>query len=320
MRVKVPLAAVSIIMTALFVGAQKKPTIRTIQSVSNGTEMTIVVTPVPRGEKEEIVAAKLQGSDFAVYENKVRQRILNVRPAGDVPTTIAIVIQDNLNWRVNNEIKGLREFISKLPAGTRVMTAYLGLGGAIVMQEPTTDRKQAADSLRVIRSSSFPLTFSPFDGVADAAGHFNQTNERRLMIVISDGLDMSRGFGGASPTMSIGLDRAISECQRRGVAVYTIYAPVGERRYGRFDLNYGQGSLIRLADETGGESYFTSIEFINFAPYLEEFIETSRRQWIITYRSSSLGTKFRKVAVTTDFDIHLHHTAGYKPASQNRVP
>ena len=316
MRYKIFTTTIALVLFfALSVAAQNKPKIKTNRTNSNGTEMSIIVTAVPHGDKERALADKLRPADFAVYENKTRQRIISVKPASEAPTSIAVVIQDNLNWRVNSEIKELKKFIENLPDATRVMTAYLAVGGAIVTQELTTDRKQASETLRIVRGGSFSPGFSPFDGIADVAKHFDGAAPgRRIMIVISDGFDFSRGFAGASPFLSIELDRAIRECQRRGIAVYTIYAP-GEdrRRMGRFEFNYGQGSLIRLADETGGESYFTSFDFANFRPYLDEFTETAARQWLITYKTSTIGKGFRTIKVTTDFDVHLHHLAGYFP-------
>jgi VWFA-related protein len=304
---------------ALGVSAQKRPKLQTVPAAGNGTEMSVLVTAVPRGDRERAIADALKPGDFAVYENKNRQKITSVKRAADSPMFIAVVIQDSLNWRVNSEIKELRSFIEKLPDGTRVMTAYLTIGGAIVTQELTTNRKQAAETLRIVRGGSFPPSFSPYQGVTDVAKHFDKSaNGRRMMIIISDGLDMSRGFAGASPFFSVDLDRAIRECQQRAIAVYTIYAPGGEdrRRFSRFEFNYGQGSLIRLADETGGESYFTTFGFNNFSPYLEEFTETYALQWLIDYKSSTVGKGFRKIEITTDFDVPLHHSAGYFPRTQ----
>jgi hypothetical protein len=133
-----------------------------------------------------------------------------------------------------------------------------------------------------------------------------------MVLVVSDGLDLSLGVRWASPYFSVSLDKAIREAQRRGVAVFPIYAPTEDRRpYGRFAVNYGQGSLIRLADETGGECY---IGFdTNFSPFLKDFKSVLTRQWLITYSSPTAGPKFRRIEVTTDFDIHLHHVPGYEP-------
>lgn len=305
-----------LLLFASFTTAQNKPRLKVGGAVNNGKEMSIIVTAVPHGDSERVVADKLQPTDFAVLENNRQQRIVSVKPAAEAPMAVAVVVQDNLDWRVNIEIKELKNFIEKLPDGSRVMTAYLTVGGAIVTQELTDNRKQAAETLRIIRGGTL-FGFSPFEGVRGVASHFdNPRPERRMMIVVSDGFDFSRGFAGASPFFSVELDRAIRECQRRGIAVYTIYAPGSDRnRMGRFEFNYGQASLVRLADETGGESYLTGMEFTNFSPYLYEFSETTARQWLIAYKSATTGSGFRRIEVTTDFDVHLHHQSGYFPTA-----
>ncbi len=306
---------VTLIVFVGVVWAQDKPKLQTKNQSSVGKEMTILVTAYPHNDKQRDLVSKLQNNDFAVLENKRSQKIISAKNATEAAINLAVVVQDNLDWRVNNEIKGLKEFIRNLPEGSRVMTAYLTIGGAIVTQELTTDRKQAADTLRIIRGVSLPPVFSPYDGVQDVLKHFEEkTIGRKIILAVSDGLDMSGGYIYASPYFSISLDRAIRDAQRRGISIYTIYAPSEDRKpYGRFAINYGQGSLIRLADETGGESYISGLDFINFSPYLEEFKQTFPRQWLITYRSSTVGTGFRRIEVTTDFDLHLHHPAGYQP-------
>lgn len=294
---------------------QNKPKLQTKDRELAGKEMTILVTAYPHHDKQRELIAKLQNDDFAVLENKHSQKIISVKKASEAPINLAVVVQDNLDWRVNNEIKGLKEFIQTLPAGSRVMTAYLTIGGAIVTQELIPNLQQAADSLRIIRNGSFPTAFSPYDGVQGVLKHFEEkTPGRQMILVVSDGLDMSGGYLWANPYFSISLERAIRDAQRRGISIFTIYASSEDRKSGgRFAFNYGQGSLIRLAAETGGESFISGLDFVNFAPYLEEIKETFPRQWLITYRSSTMGKEFRRIEVTTDFDIHLHYLAGYQP-------
>jgi VWFA-related protein len=303
-----------VVCCAGFVFGQDKPKIQTKNQNTSGKEFTLLVTAYPHNDKQRAIAAKLQNSDFAVLEDKRTQKIISVKNAAELPINVAIVVQDNLDWRVNSEIKGLKDFIQGLPQGSRVMTAYLTNGGAIVTQELTTDRRQAAETLRIIRGVSFPPTFSPYDGVQTVLQHFeDKTIGRKMVLVVSDGLDMSLGYNYASPYFSISLDKAIKEAQRRGISIFTIYAPSEDRRiYGRFAVNYGQGSLIRLADETGGESYI-GLDLVNFSSFLQEFKEAVPYQWLITYHSSTVGNQFRRIEVTTDFDVHLHHPAGYEP-------
>ncbi|HJQ71318.1 MAG TPA: hypothetical protein VKA70_20235 [Blastocatellia bacterium] len=282
----------------------------------DGSEVTILVTAHPHSDRTRQAAGALQPGDFSVREEKRPQQILSAKRASEAPLVLAVLIQDDLVTRVNNEIKQIKEFIRGLPEGSRVMTGYLTAGSINVTQDFTTDRQRAADSLRIIKSSASSAPFNPYVEVREALKRFDAEPEgRRMILLVSDGLDISRGFSSASPTLSIDLDRAIADAQRRGVAVFTFYAPsVGVTGSSRIASNFGQGSLNRLADETGGEAFFSGTDFVSFEPYLKDLKELMGLQWVITYRSSNTRSGFRRIEVTAESDVHLHHPKGYRPA------
>ncbi len=282
---------------------------------ADGREVTILVTAHPHSDRTRAEAMKLRPEDFSVREEKLPQKIISVKRASEAPPIIAVLLQDDLQSRVNNELKGMKEFIRSLPEGSRVMTGYITAGSLRVTQDFTTDRASAAESLRIIRGSASAAPYNPYVELTEALRKFDsQPAGRRLVLMVSDGLDTSRGIRSASPTQSIDLDRSIREAQRRGVAVFSFYAPsVGLSGGSRFEANFGQSSLNRLADETGGEAFFSGFDFVSFDPYFREFNELLGLQWLITYRSGNIGSSFREIEVTTDADVHLHHPDGYKP-------
>jgi VWFA-related protein len=278
-------------------------------------EITILVTAMPHNERTRNIAEKLEPIDFAVYEDKKSQKIISSKKAGQEPIVLAVLIQDNLVSRVNNELGEIKNFILSLPENSKVMTAYISTGRLQVRQQFTTDKEKAAKSLRILLSSDIATPFSPYMQVVDALEMFNDQPKkaRRMLLLVSDGLDDTFGFRLSSPSFSIHLDRTIREAQRQGVATFAIYAPsVSLRRFNRHAINYGQGSLLKLADETGGEAFFSGSDFVTFNPYFKDYTEMLNNQWLITYRSKSGSKGFRKIEVTTDFDIHLHHQAGYR--------
>ena len=260
-------------------------------------------------------AMKLRADDFVVREDKRPQQIISVKRASEAPTILAVLIQDDLVSRVNNELNTIKEFIRRMPDGSRVMTAYVTSGTLQVSQDFTTDRERAAASLRVVRSNESGSPYNPYVEVVEALRRFDtQPAGRRLILLISDGLDTSHGFRGASPMHSPDLDRAIAEAQRRGVSVFSIYAPtVGLARVRGMEVNFGQGSLIRLADETGGEAFMSGTDFVTFDPYFKELNDVLGLQWLVTYRSSGIGRSFRSVEITTEQNVHLHYADGYRP-------
>jgi VWFA-related protein len=283
--------------------------------VDAGDEVTILITAHPHNDRAREIAAKLRPDDFVVLEERRKQRVVSVKGASEAPPIIAVLMQDNLVSRVNNEIEGVKNFIRRLPEGSRVMTGYITTGSLRVTQGFTTDRDCAADSLRAIAGSDSAAPFNPYVEVIEALRHFDsQPPGRRIVLLVSDGLDISRGFRGGSPLFSLDLERAITEAQRRGVAVFSFYAPtVGLTNWSRTAVSWGQGSLNRLADETGGAAFFLGTSFVSFDQYFKGLNELLDFQWLITYRSSNTGEGFRRVEVTTDYDLSLRRPAGYRP-------
>ena len=283
--------------------------------VAAGDEVTILITAHPHNDRAREIAAKLRPDDFVVLEERRKQRVVSVKRASEAPPLIAVLMQDNLVSRVNNEIEGVKNFIRRLPEGSRVMTGYITTGSLRVTQGFTTDRDCAADSLRAIAGSESAAPFNPYVEVIEALRHFDsQPPGRRIILLVSDGLDISRGFRGGSPLFSLDLERAITEAQRRGVAVFSFYAPtVGLTSWSRTAVSWGQGSLNRLADETGGSAFFSGTSFVSFDPYFKRLDELLGFQWLITYQSSNTGEGVRRIEVTTDYELRLRHPAGYRP-------
>ncbi|HEX8337314.1 MAG TPA: hypothetical protein VF621_11335 [Pyrinomonadaceae bacterium] len=251
--------------------------------------------------------------DLQVFEDGERQEILAIRGAGRSPLTLAVLIQDDLVSSVSNEIKGIGAFIRKLPPGSRVMVGYLSSGSLRVRQKFTNDLERAAKSLRIPLSSTAASPYNPFALTRDAVKRFeSQPIGRRAVLVVSDGIDLSRGATNSSPAQSIDLQRTIDEAQRLGVPVYTMYAP----SVGGGDLslvNNGQGSLQRLSDETGGRAFFQGTGApVSLDRYLREFDALLSRQFALTYLSTHPDKGFHKVRVVADTgDAEIFYPKGY---------
>ncbi|MEO6391524.1 MAG: hypothetical protein ABIP75_06705 [Pyrinomonadaceae bacterium] len=184
------------------------------------------------------------------------------------PLDIAILIQDDVVARVGNELGVTREFIRSLPDGSRVMIGYVRAGTLQVRQSFTEDLDQAAKALRVPTGSSSSAPYNPYVEVVEALKKFDSSDRMKAVLLVSDGLDTSRGFDVSSTTDSIDLQRAIREAKKRGVAVYSFYAPtVTEGSRNHFAIGFGQSALNRLSNETGGKAFFQGSSFVTFDSY-----------------------------------------------------
>jgi hypothetical protein len=185
-----------------------------------------------------------------------------------VPVNLAVLIQDDLVSRVGNELGRTRDFIEQLPAGSRVMVGYVTSGTLQVRQPFTEDLGQAAKSLRAVVGNSAGSPYNPYVEVREALKRFPADNRNaNVLLLVSDGLDISRGTDFASVVNSVDLNSASREAQRRGVAVYTFYAPTNLTESSRTAASYGQSALNRLSEQTGGESFFQGFGYVSFDPY-----------------------------------------------------
>ena len=104
--------------------------------------------------KEDRLQEYLQLDRLIVKENGDEQQILSIRSIEEAPLALAVLIQDDLGSEFNRQISEIKKFINSLPRGSRVMVAYLRGGSAQIRQRFTTDLEAAANSLRIVTSSS----------------------------------------------------------------------------------------------------------------------------------------------------------------------
>jgi hypothetical protein len=198
------------------------------------------------------------------------------------PLNIAILIQDDLVSQVSNELGVTRDFIRSLPGGSRVMVGYITSGSLQVRQPFTTDLEQAAKSLRMPLASSAGSAFNPYVEVLEALKKFDpEWNNPNAILLVSDGLDVSRGFDSTAAGHTLDLDRTITEAGRRHVSVFSFYAPsVGLTSHSRLAASYGQSSLNRLAEKTGGKAFFQGTSgFVTFDSYFARLRQALNQQY-----------------------------------------
>jgi hypothetical protein len=198
------------------------------------------------------------------------------------PLNLAVLVQDDLISQVGNELDVTGRFIRSLPSGSRVMVGYITTGTLQVRQPFTTDLDKAARSLRIPLSSTAASPFNPYVEVIEALRSFNADwKGKNAVLLVSDGLDTSRGFDVTSSAHTLDLERAIKKANERGVAVYAFYAPsVGLTSRSRLAASYGQNSLNRLANDTGGKAFFQGTSgFVTFDSYFERLKRTLNEQY-----------------------------------------
>jgi hypothetical protein len=199
-----------------------------------------------------------------------------------VPLNLAVLIQDDVVSQVGNEIGVTKEFIRSLPEGSKVMVGYITSGALQVRQPFTTDLNQAANALRIPRASTSASPYNPYVEVIEALRKFEPNSKNKnAVLLISDGLDTSRGFDSTSAGFTLDLERSIKEAKKRDVAIYSFFAPtVGLTSHNRRAASYGQSSLNRVSNETGGRAFFQGMSgFVTFDPYFDQLRQTLNERY-----------------------------------------
>jgi len=309
-RPSIVITAVALLLLSQVTSAQPESDKQRIRPVSIPISI-FTKEELKEGQAEEL----LQVGNLTLKENGQEQTILSIRSRTDVPISLAILIQDDISSDFNLQIKDIQKFILGLPKGSRVMVAYLRSGSPDIRQKFTDDLRKAADSLRIIFADPSVGPRTPWDGVSEILGRFDALPYgRRAILLISNGLDLSNGLSNSSPGQSQALESAILKAQRKSVAVFSIYAaPAGSGTAPGLGSLNGQGSLARIADETGGRAFASgAITPINFEPFLRQLNVLIGRQFLLSYATENMKKGYYKVEVTSSNpEVRIEHPKGY---------
>jgi hypothetical protein len=251
--------------------------------------------------------------DYILKEDGEVQSILSIRKPSENPITLAVLMQDDLVSSISTEAKGVANFVRRLPPGSRVMVGYIRSGSLDIRRKFTSDLEKAAVGVRPPLGLSSAGPFNPFVEVIEALRRFDsQPLGRRAIVLVSDGVDLSRGIDSSSPGQSLDLQRAITEAQRRSVPIYSIYAPSAGDSGSLLGAN-GQSCLARLSKETGGLAFFEGMGApVSFDPFIKEIEASISMQIALTYLSSHPEKGFHRLEIKPlERDVEIRHPAGY---------
>jgi hypothetical protein len=221
--------------------------------------------------------------DVMVYEGRDRDRVTGWLPLqGDhAGLEFFIMLDDSSNVTLGSQLEDVRQFINAQPPTTKIGVAYMANGIAQVVQNLTSDHALTAKALRLPFGNP-GASASPYFSMGDLIKRWPASDERREVLMITDGIDR---YWGSGPDNAY-VDTVIEQAQRAGVIVYSIYTPgVGHFGHSYWRTYWGQNYLSQLSDETGGESYYLMgpAPPVSFAPYMEDITRKLNHQYLLTF-------------------------------------
>jgi hypothetical protein len=225
--------------------------------------------------------------DVMVYEGRDRDRVTGWLPLqGDhAGLEFFIMLDDSSNVTLGSQLEDVRQFINAQPPTTKIGVAYMANGIAQVVQNLTSDHGLTAKALRLPFGNP-GASASPYFSLGDLIKRWPASDERREVLMITDGIDR---YWGSGPDNAY-VDTVIEQAQRAGVIVYSIYTPgVGHYGHSYWRTYWGQNYLSQLSDETGGESYYLigPAPPVSFAPYMEDITRKLNHQYLLTFMAKA---------------------------------
>jgi hypothetical protein len=247
----------------------------------NGIPVHMVVTVEPRKGSD---VTTINREDVLVSQNKERDTVTDwvPAPADGSGLEFFILLDDSSNMTLGSQLDDIRKFIDEQPVSARVGVAYMQNGMAQIMQAPTTDHAQVDKALR-LPLSTVAGNGSPYFSLSDLVKRWPLGASRREVLMVSDGIDRYYGGGNWEDPY---LDSAIDDAQRAGVVVSALYSPgVGHFGHSYYQTYWGQLYMSKLAEKTGGESYYIGMTGppVAFAPYLDDVRSRLTHQYLLTF-------------------------------------
>lgn len=261
----------------------------------------------------------LQSSDFAVFEDGVRQDV-RFFYATALPLDLVLLLDTSRSMRQTMPIaeEAARGLLSTLAADDRA--AVLGFAERVtIVQDLTGDRTAlaAAAPMRTHASGYTALR----NAVYTALGLFESRSaggapRRQAIVVLSDGIDTSS---------VVGFDDVLARARQAAVSVYTVRLRAPGEQFSRaaqfFPERFSESDyeMKTLAQETGALSFFP--QAADLPRVYGAIAEELAMQYAVGYEPSD-GTRagFRRVSVQIigRSDLRARTRTGYTPSAGGR--
>jgi hypothetical protein len=241
--------------------------------------------------------ATLTAANVGLKVDNRNTTIANLAPIRAGGTQVALLIDDGLRTSVGRELNNLRAFVTSLPPGTEIFIGYMQNGRVVPagnLDGFTTDHAAAAEGLHIPAgvpgiSASPYFCLSDFvknwPGDAEGASVAQQqpSHKARIVLMITNGVDPYNGSTSILNQDSPYVSAAVTDAQRAGVPVYSIYFSDAGFRGGRGSFS-GQSYLSQLAQGTGGIAFYLGTgNPVSLAPFLNQFKGALAETYVATF-------------------------------------
>lgn len=273
------------------------------ESVRFSVSIELVLLHATVRDRDGRFVNDLRERDFAVYEDRVPQRI-RLFEREDVPVTVGLLIDHSGSMRpkMNDVITAARTFALSSNPEDEMFIINFNETVAIGLPDSIPFTNDPAELERAISRTSAEGQTSLYDAIAEALMRLQEgTREKKVLIVISDGGDN---------TSTRSLDQVLKAAGQSSAIIYTVGV------FDSDDEDRNPAVLKRLARTTGGEAYFpTQLEAV--VDVCGRIAQDIRNQYILGYVSTNSARDGANRAIRVDAGasgrgkLHVRTRSGY---------
>ena len=270
--------------------------------------------------KKDTAPPPVSRDDVQLFQGKERKQIADWEKGDEL--FLAVLIDDGISTDFGSVMGEVKNFILSQSPATHVAVGYIRDNVTALAQGFTDNHELAAKAIRLPIGTG-AIGSSPYLGTMDLLERWPQTGPRRSIVLISSGIDFFRDRD--SQIFNPDLDSVIQRAQRQNTNIWGIYYPSSGHRFGRSSLllNYAQNNMGKLAEDTGGESYYLFYEEpVTLKPYFDEISLHLNNQYLLTFAATG-GPKGKFVSVKlktelANVDLMTHASAVWVAPSRGQ--
>lgn len=228
--------------------------------------------------------AGLTQSDFAVQDNG-RPVTLSYFAAGTEHVALAFALDSSGSIRelITQQREAALKLFSRFGRGSRVAVLHFGEKATLTVPFTTdADQAQSAFSAHALSNQRTAIFDAAFAAIHSFATPGSSSTERRILILISDGLDTVSTMRASS---------VIKDARERGVSIYVIHLPLYTPSNGQLVVRPASKGFRDLAEKTGGRYFMVGDEKSalnptlapDLSPIFQSIEEDLRGQYVLGY-------------------------------------
>lgn len=258
------------------------------QELAISVNVNLVVLQATVRDRKGVAAGRLTASDFAVFEDGVRQTI-RVFQHLDQPVTAGLVVDHSgsMRPRLADVVDAARTFVRFSSAEDEMFVVNFNERVSLGLGRPGVFTNRQEDVAAAIAGQGAAGQTALYDAVAEGLRQLGAgSREKKVLLLISDGADNRSSHSEAE---------VLRLAMRSNAAIYAIGIFADE------DSDRNPDVLRRLARATGGEAFFPK-RAMETAAICQQIAADIRRQYTLGYVSNSTRPEgaFRSIRVVAE--------------------